>query len=140
MAIVVETWMAEDLEYGVQATTKTHPSGGTLNGTQISISSFSTCGAAGYAPAKLWEPGTIAAGGQATTTIDVAGASLGDKVLVDLTTVGSEALIFSAHVSAANVVTVVLANLTGIAVTIAEGSLSVVVFHHRVETPVPLPS
>lgn len=139
MAVIVETWMAEDLEYGVEATTKTHPSGGTLNGTQISISSFSTCGPSGYAPAKLWDPGTIAAGGQATTTIDVPGASIGDKVLVSLTTVGSEALIFSAHVSAANVVTVVLANLTGASVTVSEGTLSVVVFHHRVEVPPVVP-
>lgn len=135
MSVVVETWMAEDLEYGVGETSKTHPSGGVLVGHQISISSFSLAGPAGECPAKLWTPGTIAAGSQATTTIDVPGAALGDKVLVDLTTIGSEALLLSAHVSAANVVTVVLANLTGAAVTITEGSLSVVVFRHRVETP-----
>ena len=140
MAVIVETWMAEDLEYGVEATTKTHPSGGILNGTQISISSLSTCGPAGYAPAKLWTPETVAAGAQVTTTLDAPGATLGDKVLVDLNSLGSYALLMRGYVSAANEVTVILANLTGSSVTVDEGVLSAVVLHHRTTTPPVTPS
>jgi hypothetical protein len=135
MAIIVETWMGEDLDLGVGPTTHTHPSGGTLNGNKVNIGTFSHAGAAAGCPAKLWEPGTIASGSQATTTIEAPGAALGDKVLVALTTIGAEALILSAHVSAANEVTVVLANLTGVSKTIAEGTLSVATFSHLTETP-----
>jgi hypothetical protein len=135
MAVIIETAMAEDLEYGVNATTKTHPSGGVLNGHQISISSFSIAGPAGEAPAATWAPGTIASGSVASTTIAAPGAALGDKVMADLTSIGTGALLLSAHVSQANEVTVVLANLTGVSVTVASGTLSVVVFHHRTATP-----
>jgi hypothetical protein len=135
MAVIIETLMGEDLEYGTDETTKTHPSGGTLNGHQINIGSFSHAGPAGDCPAKLWTPGVIAAGAQATTTIDTPGAAIGDKVLASLTSVGALTLILAAHVSANNVVTVVLANFTGVSQTIAEGTLSVVTFSHRTETP-----
>jgi hypothetical protein len=135
MPVVIETLMGEDLELGILDTTKTHPSGGVLNGTQISLSTFSTVGAGGYGHSKLWTPGTIAAGSQAYTTIDVDGAQIGDKVLAALTTVGDIPLILSAHVNQENHVMVVLANLTGDPQTIAEGTLTVLAFHHRVETP-----
>lgn len=134
MAVIVETWMAEDLEYGVEATTKTHPSGGTLNGTQISISSLSTCGPAGYAPAKLWTPGTVAAGAQVTEMLDAPGAAVGDKVLAALDSL-VDPLILVGCVLAPNEVTVILANLTGASVTVSEGTLSAVVLHHRIATP-----
>ncbi len=139
MAVIVETWMAEDLEYGIGSTTKTHPSGGVLNGHQISLSSFSTVGPAGEADAAYWTPGTIASGSQASTTIEVAGAAVGDKVLAALTSIGALLPIISAHVSAANEVSVVIANLTGASITIDEGILSVLVFHHRTETPEVIP-
>jgi hypothetical protein len=135
MPVIVETWMAEDLEYGTEETTKTHPSGGVLNGHQVNIGSFSHAGPAGESPADLWTPGVIAAGSQATTTIGSPGAELGDKVLVSLTSIGALAMILSAHVSASSVVTVVLANFTGASQTISEGTLSVVTFSHKVETP-----
>jgi hypothetical protein len=132
MAIIVETIMAEDLELGIAATSKTHPSGGTLNGTQISLSTLSLSGAAGLAPAVAWNPGVILAGSQATTTIAASGAALGDKVLVSLTSLTTETLLLTAHVSAANQVTVVLANLTGSTQTLNSGTLSALVFRHRV--------
>lgn len=135
MAIIVETWMGEDLELGVGETTKTHPTGGTLNGNRINIGTFSHAGPAGDCPADLWTPGVIAAGSQATVTIQAPGAELGDKVLASLTSIGALAMILSAHVSDSNEVTVVLANLTGVSQTIAEGTLSVVTFSHRTETP-----
>lgn len=135
MAVIVETWMAEDLELGIEDTVKTHPTGGSLPGHQISLSTFSLSGAAGEGPAALWEPGVIASGSQATTTIQAPGAVIGDKVLASLTTIGAVPLFFSAHVSDDNEVTVVLANFTGVSQTIAEGTLSVLVFRHRTATP-----
>jgi hypothetical protein len=137
MAVVIETLMAEDLELGISPTTKTHPSGGTLNGTQISLSTFSLCAASGYAPVVAWDPGTIASGSQAVKEIDAPGAASGDKVLAALTTLNDTdcapngELLISAHVSSDNHVTVILANLTGVAVTVQPGTLSVLVFRHR---------
>jgi hypothetical protein len=136
MAVIIETLMAEDLEYGVNPTTKTHPSGGVLNGTQISLSSFSTCGPAGEAFADFWTPGTIAAGSQVSETFDIPGAAPGDKVVWALDSILLIPLIMSAHVSANNEVTVTLANLTGVSQTIDEGIVSILVFKHRTVTPV----
>lgn len=131
MAVIVDTLMAQDLELGIGTTSKEHPGGGTLNGHQISLSTFSVAGAAGTATTGTWAPGLIVTGSQATTTLVVAGAVIGDKVLVSLSTLTTEALLFTGHVSAANQVTVVLVNLTGSNVTIASGTLSVLVFNHR---------
>jgi hypothetical protein len=131
MAVIIETLMAEDLEYGILPTTKTHPSGGVLNGTQISISSFASGGPAGEATVVDWTPGTIAAGSQVSTTVAVPDAEVIDKVMVGLTSIGTVPLVVSAHVSDTNEVTVVLANLTGASQTIGLGVLSVLVFRHR---------
>jgi len=139
MAVIIETLMAEDLEYGISPTTKTHPSGGTLNGTQISLSSFSTCGPAGEAFADLWEPGTIAAGSQVSETFDIPGAAPGDKVVWALNSLLLIPLIMSAHVSDSNEVTVTLANLTGASQTINEGTVSILVFKHRTAAPPVVP-
>lgn len=135
MAVIVESWMAEDLDLGTGEVIKTHPSGGGLPGHQISLSTFSRSGAAGEGPAFVWNPGVVVAGSQALLTVTVQGAELSDKVFASLTTLGSSGLMISAYVSAANEVTVILGNLTGSSQTIAEGTLSVLVFKHRVATP-----
>lgn len=135
MAVIIETLMGEDLDLGILPTTKTHPSGGTLPGTQISLSTFALGGAAGQASAALWTPGTVVAGGQVTTTIAVSGAALGDMVLLSLTSLGTVPLLLTGHVSDDNAVTVVLANLTGASQTIAQGTLAALVFRVRVATP-----
>jgi hypothetical protein len=141
MAVIVETLMAEDLELGKAATTKTHPGGGTLNGTQISLSTFSLAGTAGVANTKAWttDPTTIASKGYASTTIEVPGAALGDKVLAsyegmvyDTVDNRRDLLMLSAQVTDTNTVTAVLFNPTDAQITpAAAATLSVLVFTHR---------
>lgn len=128
MAVIIETVAAEDLDLGTASVLKTHPTGGQIGATQISLSTF----ARSYQDTTTtWAPGEIVTGSQASTTVSVAGATAGDKVLVSLTTLTTDALILTGHVSASGQVTVVLANLTGASVTISSGTLSVLVFAHR---------
>ncbi len=133
MAVIVETLCAQDLELGVSTTQKTHPAGGTLNGHQISISTFSTVGAAGVAASKTWDLSTdgVGSGGYATTTIEVPGAAVGDLALASLTTIADKNLMISAHVSDVNTVTVIVGNLSTAKVYPASGTLYALVFKHR---------
>lgn len=130
MAIVIETLMAEDLEYGTGNTSKTHAGGGVLNGHQISLSSLSTVGPAGVSASAVWDPSTVANGASVSTTINVAGAALGDFVLASFS-LNLLLATLTAYVSAPNVVTVVLANLSGGVLDLASGSLRVLVFKTR---------
>jgi hypothetical protein len=101
----------------------TAPGGGTLASTQIGIHSL----AVGQLKATAtWDPASIASGGTVTTTVTVSGASLGDFTLASfsLTIAGLQ---LTSYVSAANVVTAVLSNLTGAAVDLASGTLAVLV-------------
>jgi len=129
--ITVETLMGQDIDLGVNPTNKTHPSGGTLPGHQVSLSTFSRAGASGTAPTGSWTPGVVPAGGQISTTITVPGAQLSDKVLASFDQLGSSGLLLSAYVSDLNTVTVIIANLTGSPVTLSAGTLSVLAFQHR---------
>jgi hypothetical protein len=131
MAIVIETWMAEDLDLGVGDVVKTHQSGGTIDGHGISLSTFSRKGAAGVADTTTWDPAAIDSGSSVTTTVTVAGAALGDFVLASLN-IDLQGLIMNAYVSAENTVTVVLSNLTGTpGLNIGSGTLKVLVFATR---------
>lgn len=73
------------------------------------------------------DPASIAAGAQATTTVTVQGAKLGDFAMAtapyDLQAVG-----LHAYVSAANTVTILLKNGTAGAVDLASGVWTVKVF------------
>lgn len=69
---------------------------------------------------------TIAAGSSTTRTVSVAGAVLGNYAVGSLT-VNSGALTISASVTAADTVTVVLANNTASPITIAVGTCKAVV-------------
>lgn len=128
---MLETLASEDLELGINATTKTHAGGGTLNGTQISLSTFSLAGASGTATTATWDPASVAVGGSTSTTVTVVGAAVGDKVLVSLDTMGANDLMISAHVQATNVVRVVLFNPSSAAVDVTSGTVSVLVFRTR---------
>lgn len=68
----------------------------------------------------------IAAGGSTSTTVTVTGAAIGDSATASLG-LSTAGLIVSATVTAANTVTVVLANLTGAAVDLASTTLAVTV-------------
>ena len=71
-----------------------------------------------------WDPGSIADGDEEAKDVTVTGAELGDYAIasfsLDLTD-----LVLDAQVTAANVVTCVLANNTGAAVDLAEGTIYV---------------
>lgn len=124
MALVYEKIVQEDLNTGTGAVTVTAPGGGTLAGTQIGLHSFAIGQAATTA---TWDPGEVAVGGQETTTVTVAGAALSDHVSVSFS-LNLSGLTLTGHVSSANTVTVVLANMSAAAVNLSSGTLSVLVF------------
>lgn len=69
-----------------------------------------------------WNPASVANGAQATTTVTVTGAKLGDLVDVSFS-LDLQAMQLTGHVSAANTVTVVLRNGTGGAIDLGSGTL-----------------
>lgn len=70
---------------------------------------------------------SIADGAQATTTVTVTGAALGDYVTAVSVGVDAAGLVLSGYVSAADTVTVVARNGTGGAVDLASTTLAVLV-------------
>ena len=69
-----------------------------------------------------YDPGSIAAAGQTTTTITVTGAAMGDFALASFSN-SLSGLTVTAYVSAADTVTVVLFNGTAGAIDLASGTL-----------------
>jgi len=74
-----------------------------------------------------WNPGSIAAGGKEAKDITVTGAALGDFAIASFS-LDVEDLILNAQVTAADTVTVVLANNTGGAINLGSGTVYVRVF------------
>lgn len=77
-----------------------------------------------------WDPGSLASGAAANTTVTVTGAAVGDTVVATHSSVESAATswILTGYVSAADTVRAVLLNATGGAVDLASGTLRVRVF------------
>lgn len=73
-----------------------------------------------------WDPGNLVNGTQATTTVAVTGAVVGDPVSVGFSN-SLQAMQLTAYVSAADTVTAVLQNNTGGALDLASGTLKVTV-------------
>jgi hypothetical protein len=73
--------------------------------------------------------GSIADGDEASDTIAVPGVALGDIVLGVSASISAADLTITAYVSAANTVTVLVANNTGGAVDLASATYRVVVGH-----------
>jgi hypothetical protein len=71
---------------------------------------------------KTYDPPSIATGAQATTTVTVTGAVLGDYARASFS-LDIAAMVVSSHVSAADTVTVVLLNMTGGTIDLASGTL-----------------
>lgn len=128
MTLKYEPAVGEDLNLGVSTVTVTNPGGGTLNGTQISLSTFSRTGPSAQAIQQAWTPGTIAAGQSVSTTVTVQGSVLGDFVVATFDQIGTSSLVIGAQVSTAGTVTVVIANPTAVAVTLGAGTLRVLDF------------
>lgn len=81
-----------------------------------------------YAPLQAtvtWDPGAIASGAAASTTMTVNGASVGDLVSASFTAVGSNVVTLTGQVQGANTVRIVLQNLTGASLDLPSGDLYV---------------
>jgi len=129
MSLVYEKVVQEDLNVGTSAAvTVTNPGGGSLTGTQIGIHSVAV-GQISFT--ETLNPGAITTLSYETEDVTVPGAAVGDFVMVSLSTMVTNAMMISGHVSAADTVTVVLFNPTTGSINLASGTLSVLVFKSR---------
>jgi hypothetical protein len=122
-----ETLVQEDLDTGTSTASKRNPGGGSITGTQISLSTFAVTQ---LEVTTTWNPSSIANGAEEAKEITVTGAALGDYAIASFSLDVSD-LQLDANVTAANTVTAVLSNNTGAAVDLASGTLSVLVFKAR---------
>ena len=76
-----------------------------------------------------YDPPSIAAGAQTTTTVTVNGAALGDEVTCSFDK-DLQGMQMTAYVSATDTVTVVIRNGTGGAIDLASGTLRVSAWQH----------
>ena len=118
----------EDLMVGVDTGETNAPAGGTEAVTQVGVHSFAV-GQKKYT--QVWDPPSLATSGEQTsTTVAVPGAAIGD--FVDVTfSIALQGLRLWGEVTAANVVTVYLSNLTGAPVNLGSGTLNVLVAKSR---------
>jgi hypothetical protein len=80
--IVVERIISEDLHLGALDVDVTHAGGGTLQGTQISLTTFSRAGPNGFQTQLSFDMAEIAPLGYFTDLLTVPNAMKGDFVLV----------------------------------------------------------
>jgi len=122
-----ETAVQEMIDFGDGTASKRNPAGGSHTGTQVNLSSLAI---GQKATTSVWDPGSVANGAKVSTTITVVGAALGDHTRVSFT-LDLQELTLTSYVSASNTVEIVLGNLTGAAVDLGSGTLSVLVFEIR---------
>lgn len=125
MAQRYEKLVQEDLNVGTEAVWVTAPGGGQIRATQVGLHSVAR-GQVAYEAA--WTPGVIAAGSNATTTLSVPDAATGDLVLASHDKMLTNDLRISGHVSAAGIAKVVIHNPTSASITVAAGTVAVLVF------------
>lgn len=98
-----------------------------------SLAAINTTLASAFPPAltgsAVYNPPSIANGAQTTTTVTVTGAALGNWADVSYS-LDQAGLTFSAYVSSANTVTVIISNTSGGAIDLGSGTLKVRVFTH----------
>ena len=129
MSLTYEKVVQEDLNVGTAADVSvTSPDGGTLTGTQIGLHSLAV-GQISWTGA--WNPDSMAAAGSTSTSLSVPGASVGDLVIASLSTILTDTVMISAHVSADDTVLVVLYNPTASPINLGSGTLRVAVFKSR---------
>lgn len=80
-----------------------------------------------FAAQGVWDAGSIAQAAEAVDTLTVTGVALGDMVIGVSCSVDIADLVLTAAVTAANEVTVSLANNTGAAVDLASATYRVIV-------------
>jgi hypothetical protein len=129
MSLLYEGAVQEDLNVGTDADVVIdNPTGGTLTGTQIGIHSVAV-GQVSWS--ETWNPASIAAVGYESEDLTVPGASVGDFCMASLSTILTNDMMLTAHVSAADTVKVILFNPTGGAINVDSGTLAVLVFKSR---------
>lgn len=127
-SIKFEDLVEEDLNVGTDSTWVNAPGGGELRSTQLGIHTFAR-GQKQYSAA--WTPGSITARRSVSTTVTVPDATAGDLVMASMTSMTTKDLVISGHVSAANTVKVEIFNPTAAALTVAAGTVNVLVFPFR---------
>jgi len=80
-----------------------------------------------YSGNATWDPGSIDDGNEEAKEVTVTGAALGDHAIAAFSLDVSD-LVLDAQVTAANTVTCILANNTGVAVDLGSGTVYVRVF------------
>lgn len=128
MAQVYQRIVQEDLNVGTGEVWLKAPGGGEILSTQMGLHSVAR-GQKAYE--STWAPGTITTGSKASTTVTVPDAEKGDFVLVSHDKVLTSALRMTGHINAADTVRVVIQNPTSASVTVASGTLSVLVLPVR---------
>lgn len=94
----------------------------------IAIGSGGTPIAKVLSASTTWDPGNLAADGDATfSTVTVTGAAVGDPAFAGLSTIGAFNVLITANVSGVDTVRVVIQNKSGGAIDIASGTLRAVV-------------
>lgn len=78
---------------------------------------------------KAWDPPNLADGAVASTSVTVTGARANDVCLAALSTLTTQSMTLTAHVSANDTTFVLLHNLNGGAVDLANGTLTVWAFN-----------
>jgi len=128
MSLLYEKVVQEDLNVGTSTTTVTNPGGGSLAATQVGIHSFAV---GQIAHTETWNPGAIATLSYEAEDVVVPGAAVVDYGMVSLSTMLTNAMQLTGHVSAANTVKAVLFNPTTGSINLDSGTLSVLVFKSR---------
>lgn len=128
MSLLWEKVVQEDLNVGTSTVKVTNPGGGLLVSTQIGVHSVAV---GQVAWTQTWAPGTILTLSYAETDVTVPGAAVGDFVLASLTTMLTNDLMLSGHVSAADTVHVILFNPTSGSLAPSSGTLAVLVAKSR---------
>lgn len=125
-----ERVVTEDLGIGTSTLWLKAPGGGEILSTQAGLHSFAR-GQRAYE--STWAPGTIAAGSKISVTITVPDAEKGDFVLASHDKILTSALRISGHINALDSVRVVIHNPTSAAITVASGTLKVLVVQSRTD-------
>jgi hypothetical protein len=115
----------EDLDVGTGTSSVHNPGGGTLTGTQIGLHSF----AVGQLKTEYESLAdvSIAIGSSAEIDVTVSGAAVGDFAIASFN-VDMQGLNVSAHVTAANTVTVAISNNTSAIIVLSTPTVYVLVF------------
>ena len=100
-----------------------HSAGATIGSTSPAGGKSASLIKRHFSGSKTWDPGSVAVGGSVTTTVTVTGATLANSEVTVGFSLDLAGLTLTGYVSAADTVTVVLANLTSGAVDLGSGTL-----------------